>query len=108
VTKRNIDVIIFTIKKKEIKDHLAEEVDPMNVNNVVDLVVKIHRVIDMKEEEINIQKNNHLPVDLLTVVCILQILEKSLIIIFHPLSVFMIRGLGLILLRRKKIRNKLF
>jgi hypothetical protein len=108
VTKRNIDVIIFTIKKREIKDHLAEEVDLMSVKNVVDLVVKSHHVTDMNEDEINIQKNNLLPVDLLTVVCILPILEKLLIIIFHPQFVFTIKGLGLILLRRKKIRNKLF
>jgi hypothetical protein len=101
VTKRNIDVIIFMIIKKEIKGHLVEEVDLMNVKNVEDLVVKTHHVKNMNEDEINILKNNRLLVDPPIVVYILQKLGKLLIIIINLPFVFMIRDLGLILPRRR-------
>ena len=71
------------ILKKEIKGHLVEEVDLMNVKNVEDLVVKTHQVKNMNEDEINILKNNRLLVDPPIVVYILQKLVKLLIIIIH-------------------------
>ena len=101
MTKRNIVVIIFMILKKEIKGHLVEEVDLMNVKSVEDLVVKTHQVKNMNEDEINILKNNRLLVDPPIVVYILQKLGKLLIIIINLPFVFMIRDLGLILPRRR-------
>ena len=101
MTKRNIVVIIFKILKKEIKGHLVEEVDLMNVKSVEDLVVKTHQVKNMNEDEINILKNNRLLVDPPIVVYILQKLGKLLIIIINLPFVFMIRDLGLILPRRR-------
>ena len=71
------------ILKKEIKGHLEEEVDLMNVKSVEDLVVKTHQVKNMNEDEINILKNNRLLVDPPIVVYILQKLGKLLIIIIH-------------------------
>lgn len=97
----NIDVIIFMNLKEKIKDLLEEEVDLMSAKNVVDLVVKIHQAIDMKGDEINIQKNNHLLVDHLIAVYILQKRKKLLIIIFNHLYVHMIKDLGSILLQKK-------
>ncbi len=94
-------MIIFMIIKKEIKGHLVEEVDLMNVKNVEDLVVKTHHVKNMNEDEINILKNNRLLVDPPIVVYILQKLGKLLIIIINLPFVFMIRDLDLILLRRR-------
>ena len=93
--------IIFMILKKEIKGHLVEEVDLMNVKSVEDLVVKTHQVKNMNEDEINILKNNRLLVDPPIVVYILQKLRKLLIIIINLPFVFMIRDLGLILPRRR-------
>ena len=89
------------ILKKEIKGHLVEEVDLMNVKSVEDLVVKTHQVKNMNEDEINILKNNRLLVDPPIVVYILQKLGKLLIIIINLPFVFMIRDLDLILLRRR-------
>ncbi len=89
------------ILKKEIKGHLVEEVDLMNVKSVEDLVVKTHQVKNMNEDEINILKNNRLLVDPPIVVYILQKLGKLLIIIINLPFVFMIRDLGLILPRRR-------
>ena len=89
------------ILKKEIKGHLEEEVDLMNVKSVEDLVVKTHQVKNMNEDEINILKNNRLLVDPPIVVYILQKLGKLLIIIINLPFVFMIRDLGLILPRRR-------
>ena len=94
-------MIIFMIIKKEIKGHLVEEVDLMNVKSVEDLVVKTHQVKNMNEDEINILKNNRLLVDPPIVVYILQKLGKLLIIIINLPFVFMIRDLGLILPRRR-------
>jgi len=62
--------------KKKIKDLLEEEAILMSAKNDVDLEVKTHQAIDMIEDEINIQKNNRLPVDHLTAVYILQKLKK--------------------------------
>ena len=71
------------ILKKEIKGHLVEEVDLMNVKNVEDLVVKTHQVTNMNKDEINFLKNNRLTIDHPIVVYILQKLGKLLIIIIH-------------------------
>ncbi len=71
------------IQKKEINNHLVEELDLMKIKNVEDLVVKTHQVTNMNEDEINFLKNNRLPVDHPIVVYILQKLGKLLIIIIH-------------------------
>ncbi len=93
--------------KKKINDLLEEEADLMSVKNVVDLEVKTHQATDMIEDEINIKKNNRLPVDPLIAVYILQKTKKLLIKFNHPYA-FMIKDLGLILLQRRKIKNKRF